>query len=250
MSRDEFGESGASSGRRVQARSAGVLLPPVPSSPSTPSGSGSVCPVTSAYSAMSLARRSAWRRRAASCAGNRRGLISAACCGSGVGIRRDGQCALERRAIEGHSRAGWPEERCRGDRLQWQLVTALLDGTPAFVKSLPAWKATDENTLVAYEMNGAALPHWNGFPARIVVPGWSATYWMKQVAEHSRVVAAAGQLLDEYRLSNSELANSPSSIDSHRRNRPPRHRSPRSSSIPLIATNLSAGAAFPGRPTA
>ena len=39
----------------------------------------------------------------------------------------------------------------------------------------------DENTLIAYEMNGAPLPHWNGFPARIVVPGWTATYWMKQV---------------------------------------------------------------------
>src|SRR5271167_3160802 len=58
---------------------------------------------------------------------------------------------------------------------------APLEATPAFVKSLPAWKAMDENTLVAYEMNGAALPHWNGFPARIVVPGWAATYWMKQV---------------------------------------------------------------------
>jgi DMSO/TMAO reductase YedYZ molybdopterin-dependent catalytic subunit len=58
---------------------------------------------------------------------------------------------------------------------------AAIDRTPAFVKSLPAWKAMDENTLVAYEMNGAALPHWNGFPARIVVPGWMATYWMKQV---------------------------------------------------------------------
>jgi len=58
---------------------------------------------------------------------------------------------------------------------------APLEATPAFVKSLPAWKAMDENTLVAYEMNGAALPHWNGFPARIVVPGWTATYWMKQV---------------------------------------------------------------------
>jgi DMSO/TMAO reductase YedYZ molybdopterin-dependent catalytic subunit len=58
---------------------------------------------------------------------------------------------------------------------------ALIERTPAFVKSLPAWKAMDENTLVAYEMNGAALPHWNGFPARIVVPGWTATYWMKQV---------------------------------------------------------------------
>lgn len=56
-----------------------------------------------------------------------------------------------------------------------------LEMTPAFVKSIPAWKAMDENTLVAYEMNGAPLPHWNGFPARIVVPGWAATYWMKQV---------------------------------------------------------------------
>lgn len=57
-----------------------------------------------------------------------------------------------------------------------------LDATPPFVKSIPAWKALDENTLVAYEMNGAPLPHWNGFPARVIVPGWTATYWMKQVS--------------------------------------------------------------------
>ena len=57
----------------------------------------------------------------------------------------------------------------------------LLDATPDFVKSIPVWKALDENTLVAYEMNGAPLPHWNGYPARIIVPGWTATYWMKQV---------------------------------------------------------------------
>lgn len=37
------------------------------------------------------------------------------------------------------------------------------DQTPDYLKSLPAWKATDENTLIAYEMNGEALPHWNGF---------------------------------------------------------------------------------------
>jgi len=57
-----------------------------------------------------------------------------------------------------------------------------IDATPGFVKSIPVWRAMDESTLVAYEMNGAPLPHWNGFPARIVVPGWTATYWMKQVA--------------------------------------------------------------------
>jgi DMSO/TMAO reductase YedYZ molybdopterin-dependent catalytic subunit len=56
-----------------------------------------------------------------------------------------------------------------------------LEATPDFLKSLPVWKALDENTLVAYEMNGAALPHLNGFPVRIVVPGWTATYWMKKL---------------------------------------------------------------------
>jgi DMSO/TMAO reductase YedYZ molybdopterin-dependent catalytic subunit len=56
-----------------------------------------------------------------------------------------------------------------------------LDVTPDFVKSIPAWKALDENTLIAYEMNGEALPHHNGYPARVIVPGWTATYWMKQV---------------------------------------------------------------------
>jgi sulfite dehydrogenase (cytochrome) subunit A len=58
---------------------------------------------------------------------------------------------------------------------------AVLDKTPDFVKSIPVWKALDESTLVAWEMNGEPLPHWNGFPARIVVPGWTATYWMKHV---------------------------------------------------------------------
>jgi DMSO/TMAO reductase YedYZ molybdopterin-dependent catalytic subunit len=58
---------------------------------------------------------------------------------------------------------------------------APLEATPRFIKSIPIWKALDDNTLVAYEMNGTALPHWNGYPARIIVPGWTATYWMKQV---------------------------------------------------------------------
>jgi DMSO/TMAO reductase YedYZ molybdopterin-dependent catalytic subunit len=56
-----------------------------------------------------------------------------------------------------------------------------VDKTPDFVKSIPVWKAVDESTIVAYEMNGAPLPHFNGYPARIVVPGWTGTYWMKHV---------------------------------------------------------------------
>jgi DMSO/TMAO reductase YedYZ molybdopterin-dependent catalytic subunit len=56
-----------------------------------------------------------------------------------------------------------------------------IDKTPDFVKSIPVWKAIEDTTLVAYEMNGEPLPHWNGFPARIVVSGWTATYWMKHL---------------------------------------------------------------------
>jgi DMSO/TMAO reductase YedYZ molybdopterin-dependent catalytic subunit len=57
----------------------------------------------------------------------------------------------------------------------------VLDKTPDFVKSIPAWKAMEEHALLAYEMNGEALPHWNGYPVRLVVPGWTATYWIKHV---------------------------------------------------------------------
>jgi DMSO/TMAO reductase YedYZ molybdopterin-dependent catalytic subunit len=55
------------------------------------------------------------------------------------------------------------------------------DKTPDFVKSIPVWKAIEDTTLIAYEMNGVPLPHFNGFPARIVVPGWTGTYWVKHV---------------------------------------------------------------------
>jgi DMSO/TMAO reductase YedYZ molybdopterin-dependent catalytic subunit len=55
--------------------------------------------------------------------------------------------------------------------------------TPDFIKSIPTWKAVEETTIVAYEMNGQPLPHLNGFPARIIVPGWTGTYWMKHIVE-------------------------------------------------------------------
>ncbi|MGC1358929.1 MAG: molybdopterin-dependent oxidoreductase, partial [Xanthobacteraceae bacterium] len=57
----------------------------------------------------------------------------------------------------------------------------VIDGTPDFIKSVPIDKALDENTLIAYEMNAAPLPRYNGFPLRLIVPGWTATYWMKHL---------------------------------------------------------------------
>lgn len=59
--------------------------------------------------------------------------------------------------------------------------TGAIPETPDFRKSLPLWKVMDEHTLLAYSMNGQDLPHWNGYPVRLVVPGWTGTYWMKHV---------------------------------------------------------------------
>lgn len=61
----------------------------------------------------------------------------------------------------------------------------LLPGTPDFVKSLPFDRAYDSLTLIAFEMNGKPLPHWHGAPARLVVPGWTATYWVKHLTSIS-----------------------------------------------------------------
>jgi len=61
--------------------------------------------------------------------------------------------------------------------------TSVLPATPDFVKSLPIDRALDESTLIAFEMNGQPLPHWNGAPARLIVPGWTGTYWMKHLTD-------------------------------------------------------------------
>ncbi len=54
---------------------------------------------------------------------------------------------------------------------------------PDFVKSLALGRImSDPDVLVAYEMNGARLPMLNGFPARLVVPGWFGVYWVKHLS--------------------------------------------------------------------
>ena len=55
---------------------------------------------------------------------------------------------------------------------------------PDFVKSLDLARIMDDpDVIVAYQMNGQPLPMLNGFPARLVVPGWYATYWVKNLSE-------------------------------------------------------------------
>src|SRR5450759_92880 len=57
------------------------------------------------------------------------------------------------------------------------------DKTPDFVKALDIDHARDGEVMLAYAMNGTDLPFLNGFPLRLVVPGYYGTYWVKHLNE-------------------------------------------------------------------
>src|ERR1700736_694367 len=57
----------------------------------------------------------------------------------------------------------------------------VVDGAPKFMKSIDIDHARDGEVMIAYAMNGAQLPLVNGFPLRLVVPGWYSTYWVKML---------------------------------------------------------------------
>ncbi len=114
------------------------------------------------------------------CSGNRRGLFEPHVAGVEWGVGAMGNARWRGvRLKDVLERAG-----VKADALE-----AVFDGadhpplqkTPDFVKSLPIELALDENTMIAFEMNARPLPHWNGFPARLVVPGWTGTYWIKHL---------------------------------------------------------------------
>jgi DMSO/TMAO reductase YedYZ molybdopterin-dependent catalytic subunit len=62
------------------------------------------------------------------------------------------------------------------------LDTALFGGGD-FVKSLDVAHAMDGEVMIAWQMNGADLPMLNGYPVRLVVPGYYGTYWIKHLSQ-------------------------------------------------------------------
>ncbi len=63
--------------------------------------------------------------------------------------------------------------------------------TPDFVRCMPMEKALHPATLLALKMNGQA-PDIHGFPARLIVPGWDGTSWVKWVVRLTPVAKESG----------------------------------------------------------
>jgi DMSO/TMAO reductase YedYZ molybdopterin-dependent catalytic subunit len=58
-----------------------------------------------------------------------------------------------------------------------------------FARSMSLAEATDPKNILCYEMNGAALPPDNGFPLRLIAPGWygiANAKWLKRIEVRDR----------------------------------------------------------------
>ncbi|MGF6633235.1 DMSO/TMAO reductase YedYZ molybdopterin-dependent catalytic subunit [Paraburkholderia sp. MM5496-R1] len=114
------------------------------------------------------------------CAGNSRGFFKPRVAGGEWGNGAMGNAVwtgvrlkdiLDRAGVK----AGAVQVRFNG------LDTGVIAATPDFIKTLTVDHARDGEVIVAFGMNGQALPLLNGFPLRLVVPGWYSTYWMKML---------------------------------------------------------------------
>jgi DMSO/TMAO reductase YedYZ molybdopterin-dependent catalytic subunit len=58
----------------------------------------------------------------------------------------------------------------------------VVQAAPKFMKPLDVDHARDGEVMLAFQMNGEQLPLLNGFPVRLIVPGWYGDYWVKMLS--------------------------------------------------------------------
>ena len=63
------------------------------------------------------------------------------------------------------------------------LDTPVLPATSDFRKALDIEHALQDEPLLAWSMNGTDLPFLNGYPVKLIVPGYFGTYWVKHLSE-------------------------------------------------------------------
>ncbi len=66
-----------------------------------------------------------------------------------------------------------------GKNVEMHAADRPLGTMPAFVRQVPMAKAMHPDTIIAYAMNGEAIPAVHGFPLRAIVPGWEGAYSVK-----------------------------------------------------------------------
>jgi hypothetical protein len=68
-------------------------------------------------------------------------------------------------------------------QLRFKGLAKPVPGAPDFMKSLELAHAMNGEVIVAFAMNGEPMPVLNGFPLRLIVPGWYGNYWIKALTD-------------------------------------------------------------------
>ena len=59
----------------------------------------------------------------------------------------------------------------------------VMSSTPDFRKALNIDHALNGEPMLAWDMNGEELPFLNGYPLKLIVPGYYGSYWVKHLSE-------------------------------------------------------------------
>ena len=73
----------------------------------------------------------------------------------------------------------------------------------AISRGMPIEKALEEHTLIAFAVNGGPIPHVNGAPVRLIVPGWPGSLsqkWLTRIAILDKPHTGPGMGGTSYRI--------------------------------------------------
>ncbi len=115
------------------------------------------------------------------CSGNSRGLFNPRVTGGQLANGAMGNARWVGVPLKDVLARAEPKNTAR--QVTFDGLDAALLGGGDFVKSLDIGQAMDPDVMIAYQMNGADLPMLNGYPVRLVVPGYYGTYWVKHLSE-------------------------------------------------------------------
>jgi DMSO/TMAO reductase YedYZ molybdopterin-dependent catalytic subunit len=116
------------------------------------------------------------------CSGNSRGFFTPRVNGGQLGHGAMGNAKwtgvpLKRVLEKAGVGAGAKQVSFRG------LDKGVVEATPVFAKALDIDHALNGEVMIAWAMNGADIPMLNGYPVKLIVPGYYGTYWMKHLSD-------------------------------------------------------------------
>ena len=116
------------------------------------------------------------------CSGNSRSLFEPRVNGGQLGNGAMGNAAWVGVSLKDILKAANPGKGAKQVTFNG-LDQPVLPSDSDFVKGLDIDHAMDGNVMVAYQMNGTDIPFLNGYPIKLIVPGYYGTYWVKHLSE-------------------------------------------------------------------